>query len=483
MLYLFVKTMFTSTFRRRCVVDRAQRCQLVPNWLPRIDARRGRSVEPGRVCVVALALLGLREKLMSIEQSPGNPGLLNRPAEAKFDPRAVHEQLERLLSHELFLHSRRFSTLLRFIVESTVEGRSESLKERIIGIEVFGRTPDYDTSLDASVRVAVAEVRKRLALYYREPEHENELRIELPVRSYLAKFTSPEAHEKFEQPGEHQPFKAPEQQEHEKHPARRRSLQKSYLIGLVLLVVIIGGLYIERTVFRPPVLDRFWAPMLKSSGPVWICLGDDKPHLVSPAPGPGAVDSETPLSQFLKQQPTFPIMDVTAANGITSLLARRGKESDIRVTKATELSDLRGVTVLFLGTFRNDWAVRFGSSLRFQFRAETPTSVNWIEDMRAPGNRQWAVDLSLPYEQVQKDYVLVDRVLDPKTGQWWIGIAGLTGIGTLAAEQMLTDTKAMTALADRLPQNWDRKNLQIVLETPLIKGSPGISRILETYTW
>src|ERR1700728_2041484 len=105
---------------------------------------------------------------------------------------AIHEQLERLLVNPHFSHSRRFPSFLRFVVEQTLSGQMDLLKERTLGIEIFGRDPDYDTSSDPIVRVTAAEIRKRIAQYYQEPGHENELRISLPAGSYVPQFR--EAH-------------------------------------------------------------------------------------------------------------------------------------------------------------------------------------------------------------------------------------------------------------------------------------------------
>ena len=54
------------------------------------------------------------------------------------------------------------------MVQRALSGELETLSERMIGVELFGRPADYDTSNDAVVRVRAAEVRKRLAQYYKE---------------------------------------------------------------------------------------------------------------------------------------------------------------------------------------------------------------------------------------------------------------------------------------------------------------------------
>jgi hypothetical protein len=108
---------------------------------------------------------------------------------------AVQQQLDRLLVNHHFSHSRRFPSFLRFTIEHTLSGQTDSLKERTLGIEIFGRPADYDTASDPIVRVTAAEIRKRIAQYYQEPGHENELRISLPSGSYIPHFSWPASNE------------------------------------------------------------------------------------------------------------------------------------------------------------------------------------------------------------------------------------------------------------------------------------------------
>ena len=89
----------------------------------------------------------------------------------------IQPQLERILANPLFKNSKRYPNLLRYVVERTLDGHPGELKERTLGIEVFGREPDYDTNLDPVVRTTAAEIRKRLAQYYQEPNHETEPRM------------------------------------------------------------------------------------------------------------------------------------------------------------------------------------------------------------------------------------------------------------------------------------------------------------------
>src|SRR5579872_4012956 len=101
---------------------------------------------------------------------------------------SVRAQLDRILASPQFRGSRRCQNLLRHVVEQSLVGDTGQLKERTLGIEVFERQPDYDTSQDPVVRATAGEIRKKLAQYYQEPGHESEPRIGLLVGSYVAEF-------------------------------------------------------------------------------------------------------------------------------------------------------------------------------------------------------------------------------------------------------------------------------------------------------
>src|SRR5215469_15914593 len=121
------------------------------------------------------------------DKSAGGPVSAMRYAERE----AIREQTERVLASPLFRNSKRYTSLLRFSVEQRLEGNLDCLKERSIGIEVFGREPDYNTTNDPVVRTSAVEVRKRLAEYYQQPGHEREIRIELPAGCYVPEFKTP----------------------------------------------------------------------------------------------------------------------------------------------------------------------------------------------------------------------------------------------------------------------------------------------------
>jgi TolB-like protein/Tfp pilus assembly protein PilF len=100
----------------------------------------------------------------------------------------VRDHLKEVIASRAFAGSKRAQDFLQLIVEHALAGRFDSLRERMIGAEMFGRPIDYDTANDAVVRVKATEVRKKLAQYYQESEKKTGVRIELPVGSYVPQF-------------------------------------------------------------------------------------------------------------------------------------------------------------------------------------------------------------------------------------------------------------------------------------------------------
>jgi hypothetical protein len=101
----------------------------------------------------------------------------------------IRQHLDMILAGDEFCSSRRSSELLRHIVERALAGDLESLKERLLGVEIFHRRSDYDTSTDAIVRVTASDVRRRLANFYSE-NSAHAMRISLPLGSYVPDFIS-----------------------------------------------------------------------------------------------------------------------------------------------------------------------------------------------------------------------------------------------------------------------------------------------------
>src|SRR5579862_1120577 len=97
----------------------------------------------------------------------------------------TRRQLQQVLESELFTRADQLSRFLRFIVERHLEGRQEELKESVIGVEVFGRKPDYNPKYDPIVRTEARRLRARLSEYYTNGGKSDPLVIDLPKGGYV----------------------------------------------------------------------------------------------------------------------------------------------------------------------------------------------------------------------------------------------------------------------------------------------------------
>ncbi|MCC6392652.1 MAG: hypothetical protein IT167_18780 [Bryobacterales bacterium] len=101
------------------------------------------------------------------------------------DGQAVRQQVERILKSPGFVRNERLSQFVRFVVERHLEGGDHELKECSIGVEVFGRRPDYDPKHDPIVRTEAARLRARLAEYYLGQGKDDPLTIDVPKGGYI----------------------------------------------------------------------------------------------------------------------------------------------------------------------------------------------------------------------------------------------------------------------------------------------------------
>jgi hypothetical protein len=400
---------------------------------------------------------------------------------AKLPKETALAQLAKILESPHFRASKRCSRFLRFVVEHALDNQLDRLKERTLGIEVFDRDPQYDTNQDPIVRSTAGEVRKRLAQYYLEPEHEGELRIALPTGSYL-----PEAHSS-PPPTLHVPDASPIMS------ARRKRLW----IGSALVVLV--AIAVAATFgFRKTDLERFWAPVISAPGPVLICIAQPKaynfqretqgaldlwfqhPDDKTPPAGIAAV----PLSEFVPVWDRYTgLGDAQALSRLSSLFGANGKRIQVRGEKSASLADLRGKATVLIGAFDNQWTTNLGGELRFYFEVDDKDQAEVVRDRQNRDNDQWKVANAWPYWKIPADYAIVTRVVNATTEQTVVVAAGITHYGTQAAGEFVTNPEYFADALKNAPRDWSRKNMQVVISTKVLAGTVGPPVVLAVHFW
>lgn len=426
----------------------------------------------------------------------------SKPESAAFteeEKAAIHEQLERLLANPFFSHSRRFPALLRFVVDTTLAGHSDELKERTLGVEVFAKSAHYDTANDPIVRVTAAEIRKRIALYYGEPGHESELRLTLPAGSYVPHFDWPRTREaepaiapaagRYQTLGGTETASSPRLNGSSSavHPSqgvpvpgrRRHGLLLVGLLCALVLVLGAAGLYWWQSSVGSPV-QSFWAPILSSPDPVLFCVADQTEYTDIQLRDAAQPSHQSVLHDSLTAVVIDNIAPIVDMGGI---LRQNGKRYTIRGEGATTLNDLRSGSTVFIGAYDNAWTLRLLEPLRFHFANNPEMTRFWIVDKASGKPSPWVVDRREQIAtNIYRDYAIVSRFTDSDTGRLSVVVAGIGRGGTIAAGEFLT-TPALLKQIEALTRSSRKKNIELVLSTQIIGGEPGAPRVEASYAW
>ena len=102
-------------------------------------------------------------------------------------PEDVRAELERIRAHA-FTGSDKLYAFLHFVVEEALAGRAATLKELVIGIELYGGVIEYDPRIDSAVRVEARRLRRKLAAYYEGPGRKDAVIVSIPTGGYAPRF-------------------------------------------------------------------------------------------------------------------------------------------------------------------------------------------------------------------------------------------------------------------------------------------------------
>lgn len=429
--------------------------------------------------------------------------------QSKHDGEAILRELEAILASPHFCNSKRYPTLLRYIVENTLAGKLDLLKERTLGVEVFERPPTYDTNTDTVVRYSAGEVRKRLLLYYSEHGSPTGIRIFLPAGSYIAEFLhEPEGHLEADDETElgTTPLPHADAEAHagiEEHgprqtalvigaieaghlapgtaaiPAHLRPAGKGLWWASLVLVAAVTGAAIAgwywwkpRPVQPQSAVDAFWAPVLRDQRTLIICTGSS---VFAPQNYSGVETAGKDIDY------TFVSMQIASAiSQVSSTTEHFGTPTQLASAATASLLDLREHSIALLGGYNNQWTLRFVEPLRFHF-VEGDGIREIIVDGTHPETR-WERDISVPYSSAD-DYALMARFRDATIDGWVVVLAGLGRNGTEAAAQFATSPHYLQLLEDRLGGRFANRNIEAVLKVNVIDGKTGAPSLLAVHSW
>ncbi len=328
---------------------------------------------------------------MAVSPSPG----LSAVPDPEDSRRAL---LSRVASSSLFQKSNRLRELLEYVGERTLRYPDAPIREQEIGVAVFGRAVDYDTSQDTLVRVQASQLRKKLQQYFNEEGREETFIIEMPKGGYSLAFQPRHATEETEAP----------------HPAELPKARSGRLLWAGWLaaagcLIVIGLLAYqnfslrrkaELGLGRKPTVDRFFAEMFGNGRQTCLALADANLVIFE-----DAMRQQIALADYQRKDfdrlareripdPTVRAMALNVVNrpytgmadaGIVRrmslVFAGNGLPFDVVLARDLTLAQAVSQNAILMGSRRaNPWVTLYENRLNFQTVFEEDPRAAWLRN-------------------------------------------------------------------------------------------------------
>ena len=443
-----------------------------------------------------------------------------RIAASRGDSASLQRHMAEVVKSAAFQSSHRSAQFLEYIVSKSLAGQVESLKERIIGIELFGRDPSYDTAGDSIVRVTASDVRRRLLQHYGKYGSSSDVRISLPIGSYIPEITIERAKAPVE-PASHNgkddravsepttsassPIPAPETAGPADAPLVVPFLQRAWpmllaisILLLALNLVLLGALWNRRNgdpaATNDPALVPPWSSFLGSSRPLHLITSDPAifqiqtiaarqipvadyaNHNYLPEPNTLKAEQISIYKDILRGDKSASAADPPIAAGIAALAQSHGRPLDVQAARNIQFSDLKSDdNFIFLGSpLSNPWTSLFSDQLDFRFVFDPKAGQEDLINTHPRSNELHSYNPTAPGWATGESYAIVALVKNPdQTGRVLL-IAGASGEGTAASGRLITDLPRLTAMLQQcgFPKSGTMQDFELLLKLTTLAGSP-----------
>jgi hypothetical protein len=185
-------------------------------------------------------------------------------------------------------------------------------------------------------------------------------------------------------------------------------------------------------------------------------------------------------NEKIDAQDLIPVTDTSSdpkvCASIASFLTSHRHAYEVRYGTDITTGDLANMPAIFIGAFNNSWTLNITRPLRFVFKEGVRIEDTWG---KTPG---WQIRWT-PNGDLQDDYAVVTRLLDPKTGRMFVSVAGIGSSGTIAATNFITNPREISAFNKIAPAGWQNMNMQIVLHVRVLNQALDNDDIVVTQFW
>jgi hypothetical protein len=451
---------------------------------------------------------------MAIEEIRGRSARRQSPWSEE-QRRVILSELEQILNHPTFKASKRCLSLLEYLIQHALSGDIDSIKERTLGVEVFGRPADYDTNIDPIVRMTANEIRKRLAQYYHEPGIVHDLTVRLNAGTYIPQFDFASAPDKAASTAKEKnavqalpisvgkPVVVASKSSGSKSRTRRALLWAA--VAICIVAAACTTYFLTRPVPTPQ--EQLWSPLMGKGRPIIISVGDwnyfasdpnwreslaklqtiMKTHEIPRRPAPTMPKEQATLPNNMTvlqtDAPMVPFVDANTAHSVSNWLVRHKNDTTLSIAPDQTYDDFQHGPVVVVGALDNPWFIILLSNFRYRYKFDPAQSSMYIEDAQNPTNREWGISSSrnFYYSSSTTDYAIITRYYNNDGGNWIMGLSGLSMHGTEAASELLTNPAYNSMIPKELLSG--NKNFQIVVQTTVINGHLGTPKVIAVYTW
>ena len=413
-------------------------------------------------------------------------------AETKSDIAALQHHVKEVIEGEVFKGSHRSIQFLKYIVDQAITGHCDSLKERVIGVELFGRSASYDTGDDAIVRVTASDVRRRLLEHYGRYGATSEFRITLPSGSYIPEITRksngaatvdnrivpPETTLSPVNSATVDPRLAPLPSESVINDSSIHQVPNAPLpgfanriwlfaaIAVVVLNLTLWGIVWTR-VTRPvasPISVLPWSALFGSSHSTelitsdpniteiqeitgsQVSVSDYANHNYVPVPSKLTPEQDNIVRNVLRGDKSSQV-DVPIVAMVAALAQTNSKSIDVRAARSIQLSDLKSDSnFIFLGSPRSDpWLSLFGDQLDFRFVFDKSAGSEFIRNLHPRPNEQPVYIPTANGYATGDSYAIIALVKNPDQSGQVLLLAGANSEGTAAAGRVATDLTRLSS--------------------------------------
>ena len=421
-----------------------------------------------------------------------------RNAAKPWDVASLELHLNGVLEGEAFKGSHRSGKFLKYIVGRAVAGDFDSLKERAIGIEVFGRPPGYDTSVDAIVRVTASDVRKRLLQHYVRPGMALEYQISLPAGSYVPKIIR-ESRSCTDQPVVSTAGVRTQEHLSADLVPQSTSWGREELLRFVLTALLISALNLAAFVVVRNRLQRPehiavlpWSAIFGTSRMTQIItsdpniaeiqgftggqitLSDYANHKYIPDPGLLTAEQRQ-FCQVILRGDKASVVDMPIVMAVGQLAQATASKVTIRGARNIQFSDMQtDANLIVLGSPRsNPWSNLYNDRLDFRFEYDTKTRKEVIRNVHPQTGELPIYAGTAPGWATGQSYAIMAflKNLDQSGQVLWV--AGQTAEGTEAAGKLVSDPPRLATMLKKCgirPQGPD--HFEILLRLNALAGSP-----------